>query len=293
MHVVPARAAGVAFIVLVAPEWSNAVSSVCANDPLDQLGQCLVVHQPDSAGAMHEVIQRATASGAVPFEVIAGTPHTRYGARLTFRPVDDPRPLAAAFGLEDHPWGLPAWVGVRVYADGTVRAKAYHRLERLDGRFELPVSLPPGLHPVMASLYEGAIELYLFQRLASTWSAFVTACTALVNAPAATFMPYPSPAESGYGLTLCWHGRQVTAMTLLADERCLPDDAAVRRAWSQGMDDVERSAYESALAGVRSLGRRGRHAWHALLGWTFGQGSWHRAASLRVPPTARSLACSS
>lgn len=241
---------------------------------------------------MHEMIERAAASGAVPFEVIAGTPQARYGARLTFRPRGDPRPLAAAFGFAEHPWGVPAWVGVRVYPDGTVQAKAYHRLRRLDSRFELPPGLPPGFHPVMASLNQGAIELYLRFAPAVAWSAFAAVCTAPLAAPECAFVPHPRPTPYGYCLSLRWCDQQLTAVSLFADERCLPDDATVRDGWSRGMDDPERSAYEMALAGVRSLGARGRGAWHALLGWTFERGGgWHRAASLRVPPAARSTAC--
>jgi hypothetical protein len=258
------------------------------------LVQCLALEHAASLDAMREIVERAAASGAVPFEVIAGTPRARYGARLTFRPGADPRPLAAAFGFADHPWGVPAWVGVRVYPDGTTHAKAYHRVGRFDDRFALPAAMPRGFRPVMASLDGGATELYLRFAPACAWSTFVAACTASLAASAYTFVPHPRPAEYGYCLSVRWQAKELTAISLFADERCLPDDATVRRAWSQGMDDAERSAYETALAGVRSLGARGRNAWHALLGWTFERGGgWHRAASLRIPPTARSMACSS
>jgi hypothetical protein len=35
---------------------------------------------------------------------------------------------------------------------------------------------------------------------------------------------------------------------------------------------------------VRSLGKRPPRGWHGMLAWTVdAEGSWHRAASLRVP----------
>jgi hypothetical protein len=64
----------------------------------------------------------------------------------------------------------------------------------------------------------------------------------------------------------------------------LPDDKQVRDAWMKDMTHEDQYAYETALAGVRSLGPRVLGAWHAVLSWTLeDNGRWHRAASLRPP----------
>jgi hypothetical protein len=223
--------------------------------------------------------------------VIAGAPFRRYGARVTFRPVKKARPLAAAFGLDGHPWGDPTWVGIRVRPDGGLQAKAYHRLEKLDGRFVLPPGLPAGLRPVMAALHEGALELYLrLGPAARSWASFVAAVTQAAGSGVdIPFSPLPRPAEDGFCLSLRWQDGALTSLSLFADQRSLPGDEEIRRAWPEGMDDFDRSAYEAALAAVRGLGRLpASHAWHGMLAWTLerspdGGGSWHRAASLRVP----------
>ena len=71
---------------------------------------------------------------------------------------------------------------------------------------------------------------------------------------------------------------------MFADYRALPDDDTIQRLWLQDMCSSEAQAYELALAGVRSLGRRRLGSWHAMLGWTLERdGTWHKAASLRFP----------
>ena len=117
-------------------------------------------------------MKRAFACGATPFEVIAGAPFERYGARVTFEHAS-PGTLAREFGLDGHPWGAPRWVGVRVAPGGELRVKAYHPVERLDARFELPSEWPGDLHPIMASLDGDAIEIYLRKRLACSFAGLV------------------------------------------------------------------------------------------------------------------------
>ncbi|HYG62648.1 MAG TPA: hypothetical protein VEL74_08705 [Thermoanaerobaculia bacterium] len=265
----------------------------------DLLLRCLAVPEPTVLPPLAEAFHRAADAGGAPFEVIAGAPFRRYGARVTFRPTGEAGSLAAAFGLDSHPWGDPTWVGIRVRPDGSVQAKAYHRLEgslgRLDGRFVLPPGLPAGLRPVMAALHEGSRELYLrLGPAAPSWTSFAAAVGAALEMNGIEkdlpFSPPPRPAEDGFCLSLRWQDGALTTLSLFADQRSLPGDGEIRRAWPEGMDETDRNAYEAALAAVRGLGRLPpSHAWHGMLAWTLelspeGSGFWHRAASLRVPP---------
>ncbi len=238
---------------------------------------------------LREATGLALAAGAVPFEVIAGTPFARYGARITFRAGGDPAGLATTLGLAEHPWGLPTWIGLRARLDGAVHVKAYHPPERLDRqRFALPAGLPEGLAPVMAALDGDSAELYLRLLPHQSWTSFVAAALAPLGGAAdvPAFSPHPKPADGGFCLSVRWVGGAPAAVSLYADQRSLPGDAAVRRAWAEGMDETERGAYEAALAGVRSLGDVGAtRARHGMLAWTRERGGgWHRAASLRVAP---------
>jgi hypothetical protein len=136
----------------------------------------------------------------------------------------------------------------------------------------------------MAALDGTAVELYLRLAQARSWTSFVSACTAPFGGAGHRFSPHPRPAGRAFCLSLRRDQRGLSAVTVYADDRALPDDQEIRRAWTEGMDQAERTAYELALAGVRSLGPRPRRGWHAMLGWTVERdGSRHRAASLRVP----------
>ncbi|MGH8531299.1 MAG: hypothetical protein ACREV1_00885 [Gammaproteobacteria bacterium] len=229
-------------------------------------------------------MKAAIARGAIPFEIISGVPLHRYGARITFRPGPEPQRLAAVAGLAGHPWGLPDAIGLRVSPTGTACWKGYHRLTELDGRFTLPQGLPKGFDPVMASLDGAATELYLRFCSACLWTPFAAQVAALLGHPVMPFHPHPRPAEGGFCLSLRWQAEQLSAVTLYADARSLPNDTTVATQWPQGMDAAERSAYEIAFAGARAAGPRRPRGWHAMLAWTLERGgAWHRAASLRVP----------
>jgi hypothetical protein len=228
-------------------------------------------------------IEKLHKLGAVPFEVIAGTPGERYGARLTFRATGSTAALAEAGGFTHHPWGAPDWLGVRVSRGAGLQVKAYHRLTDLR-RFRLPAGLPAPLYPVMAALHDNAVEVYLRFGACSTWTEFVQRCGGVLGEVHRPFSPHPRPVESAFCLSLRWQDERLTAVSVFADYRALPDDETIARRWSEGMTERDRTAYELALAGVRSLGRRPFSAWHAMLGWTLeSNGSWHRAASLYVP----------
>jgi hypothetical protein len=241
------------------------------------------VASPDSAARLEGEIELALAVGGRPFEVIAGAPAARYGARITFRPSGDPCQLAAAFGLERHPWGVPSWIGVRVLAAG-VRRKAYHKLNRLDDRFALPTNLPDDFYPVMASLDGDATEVYLRARSPRPWDSFAAICTAPLGGSKVSFAPRPRPAAHAFCLSFRWCNELLTAVSLYADYHALPDEQTTRAAWIAGMTESDAYAYEMALIGVRSLGQLRRGASHAMLAWTLeDNGDWHRAVSLRMP----------
>jgi hypothetical protein len=224
----------------------------------------------------------AIEAGGVPFEVIAGAPSARYGSRVTFRAERDPHALAEVFGHAAHPWGTPTWIGFRVRPDGTARSKPYHRLSTLDDRFTLPAGLPSGFRPVMAALDDDQIELYLRFGGEMPWDRYVAACTAPLVITPTTFDPHPRPVGQAFCLSLKWTRGELTAITVFADHRALPDDRTIQQHWTRQMDDLDRCAYERALAAVRSIGRRGT-AWHAMLAWAFERdGDRHRAASLRL-----------
>jgi hypothetical protein len=178
---------------------------------------------------------------------------------------------------------VPDWVGVRLSRSAGLKVKAYHRLTDVS-RFPLPAGLPAPLYPVMAALHENTVEVYLRLGAGCPWTEFVQRCCGTLEEVNRPFSPHPRPVEHAFGLSLCWQSEQLTAVSVFANYRALPDDETIASRWSEGMTERERTAYELALAGVRSLGRRTFRGWHTMLGWTLeSDGSWHRAASLYVP----------
>lgn len=237
-------------------------------------------------------MHRAFDAGGHVFEVIAGAPIERYGLRITVSAGPTPQRLADALGLAAHPLGLPAWVAIRLSQQGALSFKAYHRPDPAGDPWTLPKGFPGGLRPSMVSAEGARTEHYLQLRATLPWERFVDACTApIASAPVASapvaFSPPPRAIEGAFGVSVRRDAGRVTAVSLYADQRSLPDDASVRRAWAEGLCDADRFAYEAALDAVRSVGPRRRGAWHALLSWTLEEdGRWHRAASLRVPRVA-------
>lgn len=218
----------------------------------------------------------------MPFEAVVGTPARRYGPRLTFRVAGGGR-FDALAARHPHPWGAPDWVGLRV-RDEQPRWKFYFaRARDLDGA-EPPAGAPAGLYPVMAAWHDGGSEVYWRCRSAPRWSSFAARSAALVGADPPECEPLPRPAEHGFALSVRRSGGEISAVTLFADHRCLPDDAATARAWTASMPARERDFYEAALGSVRAFGPRPAHAWHGMLGWTIERdGARHRAASLLMP----------
>ena len=247
-----------------------------------RLAQCLAAPLGgDRAAPLQEAILRLVLGGARPFEVIAGAPFLRYGPRVTFAcgraDVGDPA----------HPWGRPDWLGLRLGPGGSMRLKPYHRRPGKDVPPH-PKGLPDGLQCVMASRDGRATEVYLRQSLAQSWHDFAAACTSVVDrkAPQALLALdlTPRPSAGAFGVGLRWDDDALSAVTVYARARALPPDDEIRGAWSAALDPADRSAYELALAAVRSLGPRPFGGWHSLLAYTFETGGGtHQAASLRVP----------
>jgi hypothetical protein len=231
-------------------------------------------------------MERAARAGGVPFEAIAGTPAARYGARVTFRAQRGcEEALARALGTTRHPWGTPDWMGVRVHPDGRVHCKPYHGVVKVDDRFTTVAPFTGTLYPVMASLDNGVTELYLRQSHATEWDAFLTRALApLTTRSPFSCAPRPHHAPGSFCVSLRWREERIDAISVFADDRSLPADREIAEAWIAGLDATDRDAYEAALGGVRSIGPRPRHGWHAMLAWTLeADGTHHRAASLRVP----------
>jgi hypothetical protein len=254
--------------------------------------RCLAAASTDarSLTELERSVYLAIEGGATPFEVVAGTPAVLHGVRISFATGHDPRTVAARLGVADHPWGAPAWIGLRALPAGQLDVKPYHRAADARDMPRLPPGLPAGLRPVMASRVDERVELYLELAPACAWTTFVAEVSALFapGEPPA-FSPHPRPAERSFGLSLRWHGPELRAVSLFARGAALPDDQELRARWSLGMDAAELRAYELALAAVRSLGPRapGRR-WHAMVAWTWERAAgWRRAVSLRLPWATR------
>ena len=253
--------------------------------------QTLCLGSPDNTPIFGNGIAKAWACGARPFEVISGTPHSRFGARMTFGMPPDKQSFAAKFGLPDHPLGFPEWIGLRTSESGRLVVKMYHLLDSLP---PLPVSdsVRRNLHPIMVSLHEGSREVYARFTALCEWRDFVMACLGGLGRSdfsEGNYQPYPKAAENSFAVSFRFNDESLASVTLFAYQRALPDDETTRAAWSRDMSPPEHQMYELAYAAVRSLGQRRFGSWHAMLGWTVeSDGQTHRAASLRVPLLRRS-----
>jgi hypothetical protein len=136
----------------------------------------------------------------------------------------------------------------------------------------------------MASLDGEAAEVYLRSSSTRSWESFMAAALASFGGGDFRFAPRPRAVAHAFGISFRWSHGRLSAATLYACSRALPDEQSIHRQWIEGMDETEERAYEMALIGVRSVGRLRRGTWHAILAWTLEEnGIWHRAVSLRVP----------
>ena len=256
------------------------------------LVQCLTVECPDRSVLLEEAVERLRDTGATMFEAVVGAPLARYGPRVTLNPGPDPAATARRLGFGAHPWGPPSWYGLRFGPDDELRVKAYHRTspergwDLVPARARLPAGLPDGLVPQVAALDGDRTEVYFRRLPAGPWTSFAAACLDLLTTPAVeapAYAPLPRPVPEGHCVSLSWSGDELAAVTLYAQDRCLPDDPEVAQAWVRGLEEVDRRSYEAALGAVRAIGRAGPRRCHGLLGWTTAaDGSTSRAVSLRV-----------
>ncbi|MEM7052535.1 MAG: hypothetical protein AAF604_22925 [Acidobacteriota bacterium] len=256
-------------------------------DSFDTLLQTITLGCSPRPVELFEACGRALEVGARPFEVVVGAPDADHGARLTFERPADPAPLGDAFGLADHPWGAPDWIGLRWSEKGGLKAKPYHRLEGRESPAlpPWPEGAPAGLRAVMASHWQDRTETYYRYAIAGPWSAFVTACLGVLGAPVPATQIVPRPAELGFWVSFGWRREELETVTVGADSRCWSDDHSVAERWSVGLSEGDLESYRRSLAAVRSLGPRPHGGWHNMLAWKCDRrGAFQRAVSLRVPP---------
>jgi len=270
----PVPSSGVAYLEI---DWSLLVRCLSFSSPRCEPANDTPIFQ--------RAIEKACALGAVPFEVIAGTPKSRYGTRITLRLPSDKSQFMRDFGLDGHPWGLPEWVGLRTHGAGPLVVKAYHQKPPV-APISFEEKLRSRLDLVMASLHSSFTETYWRFRGDCLWPEFVRMCLDGFSAgkPYYDFLPTPDSVPASFCVSEKCEGGRVQSVSLFADYRALPDDATISQLWTQDMPEQERQAYELALAAVRSTGQRRLGTWHAMLCWTLeSSGGWHKAASLLFP----------
>jgi hypothetical protein len=255
-------------------------------EPWVLLGQILCLGSGDHTPIFEDAIAKAWTMGARPFEVIAGTPHCDYGPRITFSLPSEKNVFSDIFGVPDHPWGQPQWMGLRMDGSGKVIAKLYHRLKVLP-LLPVPNSVARDLYPVMASRLGKATEIYARFSGLCEWQEFVTSCISGLGFGgkfAADYSPWPKARRHSFGASFRFSDDCLISVTVFADQLALPDDETIRAAWVRDMSALEIDRYELTYAVVRSLGRRRLGGWHAALGWSVdAEGRRNRAASLRSP----------
>jgi hypothetical protein len=238
-----------------------------------------------AAPQFETALEKAFMLGALPFEVTAGTPRARYGARMSFFPPAERSEFLATFGLTQHPWGPPVSVSLRTNDKGELVTKAYHRLVP-PLNFSFHEKLAGQMNHFLAALYNDATEAYFTYSGSYPWTEFVNLCLTGLGTvpPQINFQPPPRSTPRSFGAAVLSREGEVKAISVYADYRSLPDDETISRLWTLDMSDAEREAYELTLAAVRSCGARMFGSWHSYLVWTFERGGvWHKATSLHFP----------
>lgn len=249
------------------------------------VAQCLGSTQRRTLAHLTQQLKRAMALGARPFEVIVGSPHLRYGARITFDLTHLRGRVTTATFDPTLAWDTPDWVGLRVIAERTPVWKSYYRHPRHARQVLAPPDLPSTLRPVMASRHDGTDELYFRLVAESDWHTFVTDFTRRfqLERDVPPFYPLPCPRPHAFGLSLKVAAGRVVTVSFYADDRSLPEDRAMPTEWSRGMTVEDAEAYARALAAVRTTGQRPARGWHAAIAWTVDRATgWSRSVSLRL-----------
>lgn len=235
---------------------------------------------------MVEALSALIARGASPFELISASPMEPWGPRLTMSAGPRAAEVARAAGLADHPWGPPRWVGLRHDREGRLRAKPYH-LPSAAGSGEHGGDLP-GFRPVMVSRWEGLEERYHRQEGATSWRALgaLTEARFGLSLPA---LPWtPRLRDGALGLSLCWRGEAIVALSAFAGASALPPDRELFEAWTDRLPPDEREPFARLSLLVRALGPPPLGSYTGLVSVTVAPGGGARwAISLRIPGSGK------
>lgn len=206
-------------------------------------------------------------AGARLFEVVVGTPIEAYGARLTFVTGDgDAEAVARHAALDGHPWGPPDWIGLRTDADGTVRAKAYHRRPPLESTL-VHRGMPQTARPVMAARDGDTTEVYAVLPGAMAWTRFAAEALEPLGCPPGRTGVSIVPTANSCAVSVRYDGDELTMVTLFVTSDALRPDPAVEAEWVAAMSPGEAAAHRLRVAASatvsRTAGRRYRMlAWH-------------------------------
>jgi len=251
----------------------------------DRWQLALTVLAGDHRQAAAEFVTTAAAlrgAGARLFEVIVGTPSPEYGGRVTFLTGEaEPDTVVRLAGLSGHPWGRPDWIGLRTDADGSVRAKAYHRRPPLDTAL-VHRGMPEVVRPVMAARSGQTIEVYAMVPGQSTWERFAPAALAPLGCapepPGVTIVPR----TSGFAVSVRHDAGVLSEITLFATAHALRPDAELAQEWVAGLGPEAVEQHRRQVIAAATLGRvRGRR--YRMLAWRYtGEGLVGRAVSIHA-----------
>lgn len=254
----------------------------------------LALNDGDGLEAFRAAVMAALAAGARPFEVLAGAPYERYGARLTFMPRRGAASqLAAALAIDDHPWGPPTLVSVR-WTTGRLVVKAYHHMGRHAGRlpdgFAVPLNVGDDLELQHAALEGDWVEVYFRSTRERSWRSFVTSSLAPLygqeraEAFAEAARPRPRPADRAHWVSYRCQRGALQAISVAAFERALPAERTVRAAWAQGLGSDDAARYERLVAAACTYGQIRGGSTNSYLAWSIdASGAEQRVAALAIP----------
>jgi hypothetical protein len=224
--------------------------------------------------------------GAVPFEIVAGSPSQAFGPRLTLTIREKNDQFLEALGLKQHAWGCPDWLGLRSTPERGVETKLYHRAtaERMTAPVALPARLAVSASPVMAALWDGAHEVYWRIQDDLSWPQFAGLALAPLGCSSVEAAPRPRPVAGAFCVSYEFRQGVLATVTLYASDRALPAENDLPALWASELPADDARQYQMALDAARSLGPRPLRGFHAMLGWKFTRdGLAGRAVSLRIP----------